>query len=103
MAAPPLPQPDFHRLGQHLTAISEQIARIPNMPAVAGMEALVANLRDQQDQVLAQQAEQHAAALAQQAQQHAAALAQNAQQHQQLIDRLDALQEGCVSCIASRR
>jgi len=116
-------QPNFHQLSQHLASVSEQIGRIPNMPAVVGLEALIVNLGEQHDQALAQQAQQHAAALAQQAQQHAAALAQDAaalaqqaqqhaaalaqqaqqhaaalaqhaQHHQQLIDRLDALQEG---------
>jgi len=94
-------QPNFHQLSQHLAGACEQIQRIPNMPAVVGLDALIANLREQHDQALAQQAQQHAATLDQQAQQHAATLAQHAQQHQQLIDRLDALQEGCVLCIAS--
>ena len=46
------------------------------MPAVVGVEAIIVNLREQ----------------------HAAALAQQAQRHQQLIERLDALREGWVSC-----
>ncbi|KAF8625731.1 hypothetical protein AX15_005214 [Amanita polypyramis BW_CC] len=105
MAAPLLPQPDFHQLNQNLAGVFEQIGRIQNMPSVVGVEALVVNMREQHDQALAQQAQQHAATLAQQAQQHAAALAQQAQQqavvlaqqaqqHQEVIERLDSLQEG---------
>jgi len=75
------PQPDFHQLSQHLAGASEQINLIPNM--VMGLEVLIDNLQ-----------EHHAAALAQQAQHHAAALAQQAQQGQQIVNRLDALQEG---------
>ena len=83
MAQPPA-QPDLHLLGQQLAGISEQVKLLPNMPAVAGFEAVLANMTQQHDAVLAQlaqQAQQQTAALAQQAQQHAAALAQQAEQH----------------------
>lgn len=80
MAQPPA-QPDLHLLGQQLAGISEQVKLLPNMPAVAGFEAVLANMTQQHDAVLAQLAQQQTAALAQQAQQHAAALAQQAEQH----------------------
>jgi len=112
--AQPLAQPDPHLLSQQLAGISEQVKLLPNMPAIPGFEAVLANmtqqhnaalaqlaqLADQQAEqhaaALAQQAEQHDAALAQQAKQHAATLAQQAQQqaaqHQQIMDLLNALQ-----------
>jgi hypothetical protein len=82
--AQPLAQPDLHLLGQQLAGISEQVKLLPNIPAIAGFEAVLANMsmiQRQHNEVLAQQAQQHAAALAQQADLHAAAQAQQAQQH----------------------
>ena len=102
MAAPIQPQPNLHQLSQHLAGVSEQIALIPNMPAIVGLDALIVNLQAQHEATLAQQAQQHAAALAQQAQLHAAhaiAIGQLANQHGEIIRRLDTLQEGCVLCI----
>ena len=63
-----LQQPDFHQLNILLAGVVEQIALIPNMPAVVGIEALINNLQEQQ-----------------------------AERHQEIIQRLDALQAGWVS------
>lgn len=56
-------QPNFTILCQRLIGISEQINLLPNMPAIVGLDAIVAKL-----DMLALQAQQHQAALAQQAQ-----------------------------------
>ena len=58
----------FHQLNILLAGVVEQIALIPNMPAVVGIEALINNLQEQQ-----------------------------AERHQEIIQRLDALQAGWVS------
>lgn len=80
-------QPNFTILCQRLIGISEQINLLPNMPAIVGLDAIVAKL-----DMLALQAQQHQAALAQQAQQHQTALAQQVELHRQLKQRLDAME-----------
>ena len=57
-------QPNFQQLQEHLEGVAEQVALVPNLPAIAGLDALIN------------------------------ALAQQAEHNTQVINRLDILQQG---------